>query len=99
MAENTHPENYRTENVQHGKWQKIHILENDGKDTPGKLQNGRRTKLKMAENTHTGKWQKMHTWKMTEQKMQNMEKFRTKNAQQRKQQKIHIMENSRKCTP
>ena len=36
MAENTHLENGRTENAQHGKRQKIHILENGRKYTPGK---------------------------------------------------------------
>ena len=29
-------ENGRTENAQHGKWQKMHIPENGRKSTPGK---------------------------------------------------------------
>ena len=53
----------------------------------------------MTENTSTGKWQKMHAWKMTEQEMCDTENGRTENAQQRKLQNMHILENGRKSTP
>ena len=66
-------ENGRMENARHGKWQKIHTLENGRKYTPGKWQNGKCTTRKMTENSHTGKWQKIHTWKMTERKMHDTE--------------------------
>ena len=49
------PEKDRMENAHHGKWQKIHMLENGRKYTTGKCQNGKRTTWKMAEKSHTGK--------------------------------------------
>ena len=60
-------ENGRTENQQHGKWQKIHILKND------KKAHFQMTEQKIAE-------QKMAERKMAEWKMPDMEIGRTDNA-------------------
>ena len=73
-------ENGRTENARHGKWQKIHLLENGRKSTPGKWQNGKCMTWKMAENACTGKRQKLLARKMAERKMHDTENGRTENA-------------------
>ena len=73
MAEKALPENGRTENARHGKWQKMHVPEKGRNCLPGKWQNGKCMTRKMAErkmldmengrteNARHGKWQNIHT--------------------------------------